>query len=338
MSTETTAFGYTSNLPVDDPESIVARTVTVADPEPHDLVVRVHAVSVNPVDVKLRAAQPPDDGFRVLGFDASGVVERVGDAVTLFVPGDAVCYAGNIARPGTNQLLHRVDERIAGRTPTTLSHTDAASLPLTAITAWESTFDRLGISSTSAGTLLVVGATGGVGSILVQLVRVLAPGVQIIATASGPEQVAWATELGAHTTVNHHESLAEQVLSHAPDGVDWLFTAHSEGQIETYAEIVRPFGRIVAIDDGARDVEPLKEKCITWHWEFMFSTPLHAPESIHQHEILNRVAELVDARFLRATTRTVLRPINADTLREAHRLVESGRSLGKVVVTNETDS
>jgi NADPH:quinone reductase len=334
MSTQTTAFGYTANLPADDPGSIVARTVTVPDPGPHDLLVRVRAVSVNPVDVKLRAAQPPDDGFRVLGFDASGVVEQVGDAVTLFVPGDLVYYAGSIERPGTDQLLHRVDERIVGRKPSTLSHTDAASLPLTAITAWESAFDRLGIFSGSTGTLLVVGATGGVGSILVQLVRVLAPSVQVIATASGPEQVAWASQLGAQTTVNHRESLADQVLDRVPGGVDWVFTAHSEGQIETYAQIVKPFGQIVAIDDGPRDVSPLKDKCITWHWEFMFTTPLHDPESMHQHKLLSRVAELVDAGFVRATTRTVLRPIDAGTIREGHRLVESGRTLGKVVITD----
>jgi len=334
MTTETTAFGYTANHPVEDPDAIITRTVQVAEPGPHDLLVRVHAVSINPVDVKLRAGSPAT-GFRVLGFDASGVIEQVGDAVTLFSPGDAVFYAGTIDRPGTNQLLQLVDERIVGHKPATLSHTDAASLPLTALTAWESAFDRLGIAADSSGTLLVVGGSGGVGSALIQLVRAIAPQVQVIATASGDESIAWVTELGAQHTVNHHDDLSEQVLQSAPDGVEWLFTAHSAGQIETYARIVKPFGQIVAIDDGPRDVQPLKPKSIAWHWEFMFTTPLHAPESTHQHEILDRVAALVDSGEVRATTRTVLRPISAETIRDGHRLVEGGRVIGKVVITND---
>jgi NADPH2:quinone reductase len=334
MTTETTAFGYTTNLPVDNPDAIITRTVQIAEPGPHDLLVRVHAVSINPVDVKLRAGSPAQD-FRVLGFDASGVIEAVGDAVTLFSPGDAVFYAGTIDRPGTNQLLQLVDERIVGHKPATLSHTDAASLPLTALTAWESAFDRLGISADSSGTLLVIGASGGVGSVLIQLVRALAPQVQVLATASSEESIAWVTELGAQHTVNHHDDLAEQVLQSTPDGVDWLFTAHSADQIQTYARIVKPFGQIVAIDDGPRDVQPLKPKSIAWHWEFMFTTPLHVPGSTHQHETLDRIATLVDSGEVHATTRTVLRPISAATIREGHRLVESGRVIGKVVITNE---
>ncbi len=334
MSPESTAFGYAANLPVENPDAIVMRTVQVADPRPHDLLVRVRAVSINPVDVKLRAGSP-SSGFRILGFDASGVAEQVGDSVTLFSPGDEVFYAGTIDRPGSDQLLQLVDERIVGHKPATLSLTDAASLPLTALTAWESAFDRLGIAAESSGALLIVGGSGGVGSALIQLIRAIAPRVQVIATASNDESIAWVTELGAQHAVNHHGDLAAQVLRLAPDGVHWLFTAHSSGQIETYARIVKPFGHIVAIDDGPRDVAPLKPKSIAWHWEFMFSTPLHAPESTHQHEILDQIATLVDAGKVRPTTRTVLRPVSAETIREGHRLVESGRVIGKVVITNE---
>jgi NADPH2:quinone reductase len=331
----TTAYGYTRNLPSDDPQAIIERTVEVAAPRPHDLLVHIHAVSVNPVDVKLRASAPAEDGFRILGFDASGTVVGTGDAVTLFKAGDEVYYAGDFTRPGTNQGLHLVDERLVGAKPEDLSHADAASLPLTALTAWECIFDRLEITKASTGTLLVVGASGGVGSVMIQLVRELAPEVRIIATASNQESVKWVTDLGAHRTVNHHEDLVEQVHQVVGDGVDWLFTGHSEGQIETYAEIVKPFGAIVAIDDGPRDVAPLKDKCISWHWEFMFSTALYAPESTHQHDILDRVAALVDHQQLRATTTKVLSPINADTLREAHRLVEDGHVIGKIVISDE---
>jgi NADPH2:quinone reductase len=334
MSTQTIAFGYADNLPVDNPDALIERSVSVPDLGERDLLVRVEAVSVNPVDVKLRASAPAD-GFRVLGFDASGVVERVGGQVTLFGAGDEVFYAGDMSRPGTNQLLHLVDERIVGRKPVSLSHSDAASLPLTALTAWESAFDRLQIAPESEGVLLVVGASGGVGSILVQLVRARAPRVRIIATASSAEAIDWVTELGAYQTVDHRANLADQMQRLAPAGVDWLFSSHSEGQIETYAQVVAPYGHIVAIDDGPRDVEPLKPKCISWHWEFMFTAALHTPESRHQHEILDEVAALTDEGRVRSTTRTVLHPISAETLRQGHRLVESGRTIGKVVISNE---
>lgn len=299
---------------------------------PHDLLVEVEAVSVNPVDVKLRASAPAD-GFKVLGFDAAGTVREVGSAVTLFAPGDEVLYAGSIDRPGTNQRLHVVDERITGRKPASLSFADAAALPLTAITAWETLFDRLRLTTDSTGTLLVIGATGGVGSIMLELAEALLPNVTVIATASDEERAAWVRGLGAEYTVNHRGDLVSEVQGIAPTGVDWLFTAHSEGQIETYAQIVAPFGHIVAIDDGPRDVFPLKGKSIAWHWELMFARPLQqTPDMIEQHQLLNQVADLIDQGRIRATTAQTLTPISADTMREAHALIESGRTIGKVVV------
>lgn len=328
----TTAIGYDENLPITDPKALIGRQIDRPAPGAHDLLVEVEAVSVNPVDVKLRAGAP-SGGFRVLGFDAAGTVREVGSAVTLFTPGDEVYYAGSIDRPGSNQRLHAVDERIAGRKPAALSFADAASLPLTAITAWESLFDRLGLTERSGGSLLVIGATGGVGSVMLQLARALLPGVTVIATASDAERADWVRDLGADHVVDHRGDLPGQVLELAPDGVDHLFTAHSAGQVETYARIVRPFGQIVAIDDGPRDVAPLKSRSISWHWELMFTRPVQqTPDLIEQHRLLDRVADLVDQGRLKPTTTKLLAPIGPETLREAHRIVEAGRTVGKVVV------
>lgn len=332
VMTTTTAIGYLKNLPATDSEALIVREVEVPALGPHDLLVEVEAVSVNPVDATLRAGSPAD-GFRVLGFDAAGVVREIGSAVTLFSPGDEVFYAGSIDRAGTNQRLHVVDERITGRKPTTLSFADAASLPLTTITAWETLFDRLGLTETSTGTLLVIGATGGVGSIMLQLAEALLPQVTVIATASDDERAAWVHDLGAEHTVNHRNDLAAQVLEYAPEGVDWIFTAHSAGPLDTYARIVRPFGHIVAIDDGPRDVTPLKGKSISWHWEMMFTRPLQqTPDMIEQHRLLNQMADLVDHGSIKATTTKTFTPISPETLREAHDLVESGHTIGKVVL------
>ena len=329
----TTAIGYTQNLPATDPKSLISQEIELPELGPHDLLVAVEAVSVNPVDMKVRLGTPAD-GFKVLGFDAAGTVQEVGSAVTLFAPGDEVYYAGSIDRPGTNQRLHLVDERITGRKPATLSFAEAAALPLTAITAWETLFDRLQLTEQSTGTLLVVGATGGVGSIMLALAEVLLPQVTVIATASDDERAAWARDLGAENTVNHHEDLAAQVLTLAPHGVDWLFTAHSEGQLETYAQIVRPFGQVVAIDDGSRDVSPLKSKSISWHWELMFTRALYqTADMIEQHRLLNKVADLADQGQIRTTVTSTLTPISAKNLRHAHELIESGRTLGKLVLT-----
>lgn len=328
----TAAIGYVNNLPVSDGSAFVAREIDVPPLKPHDILVEVAAVSVNPVDVKLRASADPG-GFRVLGFDAAGTVRAIGPAVTLFTVGDDVFYAGSVDRPGSNQRLHAVDERIVGRKPASLTFADAASLPLTAITAWECLFDRLRLAEDSVGTLLVVGATGGVGSVLLQLAEALLPDVTVIATASDTSRAAWVRELGAEQVVTHHEPLAQQVLHHAPAGVDWVFTAHSAGQVTSYAELLRPFGEIVAIDDGPRDISPLKTKSVSWHWERMFTRPMfETADIVEQHRLLNAVADLVDRGSVRPTTSTSLTPISLATLREAHALVESGRTVGKVVI------
>lgn len=329
--TTTTAIGYRRCLPISDPASLVTEQVDVPELGPHDLLVEVAAVSVNPIDIKQRSGVAPD-GFRVLGFDAAGTVQAVGAEATFFAPGDEVFYAGTLNRPGSNQRLQAVDERIVGRKPRTVSMGDAASLPLTSITAWETLFDRFGLTDESRGTLLVVGATGGVGSVMLQLARALLPRVETIATASDDERSQWVRRLGATYVVNHRGDLAQQVLAIAPGGVDWLFTAHTPGQVATYAEIVRPFGEITAID-VPDDIAPLKAKSITWHWESMFTRSLFTtPDLALQHELLDVVADLVDDGRLRPTTTAVLEPISAATLREAHERIETGRTLGKVVL------
>jgi zinc-binding alcohol dehydrogenase family protein len=321
------AVGYRRNLPVSDPESLIDLTLPVPEPGPHDLLVRVEAVSVNPVDVKVRASNDPGGEPKILGWDAAGVVERVGDRVTLFRPGAEVWYAGSIRRPGTDAQFHLVDERITGPKPASLDFAAAAALPLTAITAWESLFDRLRLTSSSTGRLLVLGAAGGVGSILIQLARKLTD-VTIIGTASRRESQQWVRDMGAHEVINHHDGFGG--LS---DSVDWILSPHSAGMVATFADILRPYGAVVAIDEpGGLDLVPLKPKSIAWHWELMFTRALYDPTSTAQHEILSQVAQLVDKGVLRSTMTSRVDGISSATLRAAHATVESGSSIGKTVL------
>jgi zinc-binding alcohol dehydrogenase family protein len=332
MTRNMRAVGYRESLPISDPNSLVDAELPRPEPGPHDLRVGVEAVSVNPADTKVRLSSDPGGQLKVLGYDAAGVVDAVGAEVTRFAPGDEVYYAGSIGRPGTDSAFHLVDERIVGHKPASLDFADAAALPLTAITAWESLFDRFRLDGNSAGTLLVMGAAGGVGSMVVQLARALT-GVTVIGTASRPESRDWVTKLGAHHVVNHHGDLVENVRAVAPDGVDHIFSPFSAGNVEAYVELLRPGGSVTAIDEPeGLELLPLKAKSLTWHWELMFTRPLFAPDDPAQHELLEEVARMVDAGTLRTTVAEHLTPINAATLRRAHELVESGAMAGKVVI------
>lgn len=334
MTESIAAVLFHRNLPISDPESLIDAQVARPIARSRDLIVRVEAVSVNPVDVKTRMnATPPDEG-RVLGFDASGTVVEIGDEVTLFAVGDEVYYAGSIDRPGTDAELHAVDERIVGRKPISLSHPEAAAIPLTAITAWESLFDRLSLTAGSTGTILVLGGAGGVGSILIQLAKKLTR-LTVIATASRNETRDWVTDLGADSVVDHSGDLVAQVLDVAPDGVEYVFSPHTKNAGDVFAKILKPFGHVVSIDTpDDLNIVPLKPKSIAWHWELMFTRPVQqTPDMIEQHHLLNRVADLIDQGVLRGTMTTTLSPINAEQLREAHRLIETGRTIGKVVVS-----
>jgi NADPH2:quinone reductase len=322
------------NGPVDAPESFVEIELKLPELDLHDLLVEVKAVSVNPVDVKVRASFDTSDGPRVLGFDAAGTVLAIGAEVIDFAVGDDVYYAGSIARPGSNAERQVVDSRIVGHKPATLDFAQAAALPLTTITAWESLFDKLGLTETSSGHLLVVGGAGGVGSMVTQLARALTD-VTVIATAARGESADWARQMGAQHIVDRHQLKAE-VATLAPAGVRWVFSPFSSGNAQTYAELMVVRGEVVAIDDPeGLDILPLKEKSQSWLWEFMFTRPLHEPESTHQHELLNQAAQLVDDGAIRTTMNRRLSPINTDTLREAHRLVETSSVIGKVVVAAE---
>ncbi len=324
--------GYRESLPIGDPDSLVDAELAVPVAQGHDLLVRVEAVSVNPVDVKVRARSDPKGELKILGYDAAGTVVATGPEVTRFRAGDSVYYAGSVGRSGSNARYHLVDEHIVGLKPTTLDYAEAAALPLTLITAWETLFEKFALTRESTGTLLVVGAAGGVGSIMLQLARQLT-GLTVIGSASRPQSREWALRMGAEYVVNHHGGLAKSTEVVAPDGVDYLFTAFSEGQLDEFVRLVRPRGQIAAIDDPkSLDITPLKSKSISWHWEFMFTRPLYAPTDWYQHELLTSAAELVDAGTLRSTISSQLGPISAATLREAHAQVESSGTVGKVVI------
>jgi NADPH:quinone reductase len=319
-------------LPATDPRSLVDAQIPKPVAAGHDVLVRVEAVSVNPADVKARSGGQPTPEGRVLGYDGAGTVVESGPDVTLFKPGDQVWWAGQMDRPGSDADFELVDERIVGRKPDTLDWAQAAAMPLTTITAWETLFDRLRLNEKSQGALYVAGATGGVGSMVLQLAKALLPQVTTLATSSTPDGDTWVRSLGADAIVNYRGDLAAQL----PDAsVDWIFTSHSRGQVELYARVLKPFGHIVAIDDEhGQDLYPLKPKSIAWHWELMFTRPqLRTPDMIGQHELLNAVADLVDAGRVRSTLTERMTGFDAATLRRAHAAVETGATIGKVVVT-----
>ncbi len=333
------AVGYRSPQPITADNALIDIDIPETAPTGRDLRVRVKAVSVNPVDTKVRKRAAPKEGeVKILGFDAAGVVDAVGPDVTLFKPGDEVFYAGSILRQGTNSELHLVDERIVGRKPASLSFTEAAALPLTAITAWELLFDRLGVApgkSVDPRTLLVIGGAGGVGSILIQLARRLT-GLTIVATASRPESKAWCLDLGAHHVVNHAEPLKPQIEAlKAPPVALIASLTNTEQYFKDLADIIAPQGRLGLIDDPSAppDIFLLKGKAVSLHWESMFTrSSFQTADMIAQHSLLNDVADLVDKGVLRTTLADTFGTINAANLKRAHALIESGQSRGKIVL------
>ncbi|WP_322864840.1 zinc-binding alcohol dehydrogenase family protein (plasmid) [Aquicoccus sp. G2-2] len=302
---------------------------------PGDLLVAVKGISVNPVDVKLRAAVQPDDPPRVLGFDAAGVVAEIGDAVTGYKVGDEVYYAGDVTRTGTNAEFHAVDERIVGRKPATLDFTEAAGLPLTSITAWEMLFDafRLTEGGGEGKTLLVIGGAGGVGSILIQLAKALT-GLTVIATASRPETQDWVRKMGADHVVDHRGDLAVQVadLGLVPSYVAAL-TA-TDQHWDAIVNLIAPRGQIALIDDpDALDIKAAKPKALSIHWEFMFTRSMFGAEDIGaQRDLLDRVAEMIDVGTLQSTMTERGGALTAEALRAVHLRQESGRVIGKQVL------
>lgn len=333
------AVGYTERgLPIGDPRAL--QDLVLPDPPAptgRDLLVRVQAVSVNPRDTKSRAVfEATPEKPVVLGYDASGIVEAAGPECSLFRPGDAVFYAGVLDRQGSNAELQLVDERIVGRKPASLGHADAASLPLTTLTAWEMLFDRLAIPQGEGlgESLLVLGGAGGVPSIAIQLARALT-GLNVIATASRPESEAWVRERGAHHVVDHSRPLAKQVAALGLGPVRYVFSTHTDAA--AWAEIARliaPQGRFGLIDDPEPlDLRLVKFKSVSIHWEAMFTRPMfRTADMARQHEILSEAAALIDRGTIRATAAEHYGSITAANLRRAHAVVEAGRMVGKIVL------
>lgn len=331
------AVAYRHSLPIADPQSLI--DVELPDPvaQGRDLLVRVEAISVNPVDTKVRKRSDPQGADKVLGWDAAGTVVAVGGEVSLFKPGDAVYYAGAIDRPGSNAQLQLVDERIVGRKPNSLDFAEAAALPLTSITAWELLFDRLGVPrDNTAGSVLIVGAAGGVGSMAVQLARKLT-GLTVIGTASREASRDWVLSMGAHHVIDHHGDLDAQVRAVSPLGVNYVLSlTHTEQHYAAIVDVLKPQGRVALIDDPATllDIRLLKAKSLSLHWESMFTRSLfHTEDMQAQHRLLNEVADLVDAGVLRTSVRENLGRIDAANLRRAHELLEDGSSIGKWVLS-----
>jgi zinc-binding alcohol dehydrogenase family protein len=334
------AVAYQQCLPIAHAESLLDVDLPEPAPGPHDLLVEIRAVAANPVDTKMRARAHPAPGHcKVLGWDASGMVRAVGADVTLFQPGDRIWYAGSLQRPGSNSEMHLVDERLAGMAPKSLVFAAAAALPLTTITAWEMLFERLAISPGKHHhdqSILIVGAGGGVGSILTELARRLT-GLKVIATASRPETAQWVRELGAHEVIDHMRPLGDElrrVNAQAPNYVVSL--TNTAQHYAAITEAIAPQGKVGLIDDlqtRAIDIELLKGKSVSLHWEFMFTRSTFATsDMIAQHNLLNEVAALVDSGVIRTTLGEHLGRISAANMKRAHALVESGKVRGKLVL------
>lgn len=331
------AVGLFRYLPIGEKESLVDVQIEKPIPSGYDLLVRVNAISVNPVDTKVRA---PKDGLekepKILGWDASGVVEAVGENCTLFRPGDEVYYAGDITRAGSNSEYQLVDERIVGKKPVTFSFAEAAAMPLTTITAWEGLFERLGISKKKDlnKSILIIGGAGGVGSIAIQLAKWA--GLTVIATASRQNTIAWCKQMGADHVINHYESFLPQLREIGLSGVNYIFCLNeTTGHWDNMIEAILPQGKICSIVAASQnlDLNLLKSKSVTFVWELMYTRSMYQTEDmIKQHELLSEASQLFDKGILQCTLVEALSPIHAENLKIAHAKVESGKMIGKLVL------
>ena len=332
------AVGHKACLPIQHPEALLDFETPTPVPGPKDLLVEIRAVSVNPVDAKVRQGLIPATGdWRILGWDAAGVVVATGSETSLFKIGDEVFYSGTLGRPGTNAQFHAVDERLVGPKPQSLGWAEAAALPLTAVTAWEALFDRLDVKKPITGikpSILIIGGAGGVGSIAIQLARQLT-GLEIIATASRPETQAWVRSLGAHHVLDHGKPLDQEMAAHGLAAPGFVFcTTHTDRHLPAIVELIAPQGRFCVIDDPATlDIMPFKLKSISIHWELMYTRSLfQTPDMQAQHTILTEVSRLVDAGAIRTTLSETLGTINAGNLKTAHARLEAGHTKGKLVL------
>ncbi|ETJ48180.1 zinc-binding alcohol dehydrogenase family protein [Pseudoalteromonas agarivorans] len=330
------AIGYQKSLPIENELSLQDIELETPTAHGHDILVEVKAVSVNPVDFKVRQAMPAAEGeYKVIGWDATGVVKSVGENVSLFKPGDKVWYAGDITRSGSNAQFQLVDERIVGHMPSSLSYGEAAALPLTSITAWELLFDRLNVAKNDdSKSILVIGAAGGVGSIMVQLLKQRTK-LNIIASASRAETISWLEDLGADTIVNHRNPLSEEFAAKNLSEVDYVVSLNNtEQHLPEIEKVVKPQGQFALIDDPETlNIVPFKNKSVSVHWELMFTRSLFKTDDMQeQHVILNNVATMIDQGLIKTTVGEHLGKINAANLRKAHQHLESQTAKGKVVL------
>lgn len=342
------AIGYQGNLAIDNEQALQDITLDKPTVSGHDILVEVKAISVNPVDYKIRQSRPAPEGeYAVIGWDAAGIVTAVGDEVSLFSVGDKVYYAGDLTRSGSNAEYQIVDERIVGHMPSSLSFAEAAALPLTTITAWEMLFERLQVPVTHSSadknssnesdndvSVLVIGAAGGVGSILTQLLKTRTSAT-IIGTASRDESVQWLKNLGADHVINHHNPLFDELQKIGVSEVDYVVSLNNTD--EHYEEIIKclkPQGKFGLIDDPkSLDANILKTKCLSLHWEFMFTRSMfHTSDMLEQHHLLNAVAKLIDAGKIKTTIAHNLGTITAEHLRTAHQMLENQQAHGKIVL------
>ncbi|MED4454677.1 zinc-binding alcohol dehydrogenase family protein [Metabacillus fastidiosus] len=336
------AIGLLKYLSIEKEESLIDIELPRPIPKGRDLLVKIEAISINPVDVKVRAPKEKiEKEPKILGWDASGIVVEVGEECESFKVGDEVFYAGSITRPGTYSEYHLVDERIVGRKPNTLSYSESAALPLTAITAWEALFDRLDIElinkvENEFKNILIIGGAGGVGSIAIQLAKYA--GLHIIATASRQETRDWVKKLGADHVINHYQSFKNQLADLQINEVDFILCLNNTDQHwNNMGEIIKPQGKICSIVENKEflDLNILKNKSVTFVWEFMFTRSMyHTDDMIKQHFLLNKISGLIDKGEIKTTINKKLSPINAATIKEAHQLIETGSTIGKIVIEN----
>jgi zinc-binding alcohol dehydrogenase family protein len=336
------AIGYRQSLPISDSASLIDIELAQPAATGFDILVRIKSISVNPVDYKIRQnVMPEDDKHKVLGWDAVGEVVAIGGSVSNFKPGDIVFYAGDLNRQGSNAEYQLVDERIVGNKPKSLSDSEAAALPLTAITAWELLFERLEIKQQnptskeqSSDVILIVGAAGGVGSILVQLAKVLT-GATVIATASRESSIKWVKKLGADYVIDHSKPLLAQIEQLNIGQVSHVASlTHTDSYLDSYVDLLAPMGKIALIDDPkSLDVSKLKLKSLSLHWEFMFTRSMFKTTDMSkQHHLLNKISDLIDQGYIQTTMGKNLGTINATNLKAAHEELESGKSIGKIVL------
>lgn len=339
------AIGIKTSLPIEEAESFISFEAPKPIPEAHDLLVKVKAIAVNPVDYKVRKNSAVDktlDPPKILGWDAVGVVEAVGDEVSLFEVGEEVYYAGVITRSGSNAEYQCVDERIVGKKPSSLSYAEAAALPLTSLTAWEAIFDRLHIQRQKGQdkTILIIGGAGGVGSIAIQMLKQMTK-LKVIATASRDETKDWCLQLGADEVANHH-NLVESVRATGIQNVDYILNfADTDGHWDAMAELIKPQGRICSIVENKHELNmrAIRSKSVSFSWELMFTRPMFQTEDmIEQHHILNSVADLIDQEILKTTLNKTLHGLTVENLKEAHRILESGKAIGKIAIVVDEES